>query len=220
MPQPVLLAVDIERSGDNPTQHATLAIGACVMHEGKTLAKERWNGYTDDVWFEPRCVREFWSQQPHLLTHFKVAGTQQAAQAAMIAAFQAFRARWERTADAMGARLQLVSDNPEFDVFHLNYMITTLTQDAPIPHAAADGRYLRCWNSDSLCRGALAQLDPAFAAEWGVSARLRELLGATGPQATHFPEDDAESHAYDASLALGLVRGAVSFVKVFDSPAG
>ena len=119
----------------------------------------------------------------------------------------------------MGAPLQLVSDNPEFDVFHLNYMITTLTQDAPIPHGVTGG-YLRCWNSDSLCRGALAQLDPAFAAEWGVSARLRQLLGAPGPQATHFPEDDAESHAYDASLALGLVRGAASFVKVFDGPAG
>ncbi len=208
MSQPVLLAVDIERTGDDPIDHSTIALGMCVMHCGKVLAKRRWNAYSDDVKFDPRCYREFWCSRVHLLKSFESSGTQYALQTEMIRGFQAFRVEWETKAMEMGVGLVLVTDCPEYDIYHLNCAIVRLTSDPPMPYSATPNtnKFLRLWSSDSLCRGVLAKLDPEFQSEWGVNSRLRKLLNVKGPDATHLPEDDAESHAFDASLALGYLQ--------------
>jgi hypothetical protein len=205
---PLLLAFDVEVSGVE-AQCSVVSLGAVAMHRGQVKVRQRWDAYTDRVHFEPRCFREFWWNKMYLLKAFEVPDgvTKDDALRALITGFQQFRAEWETHAAEWGVPLMLVCDCPALDVGSLNALLQQYTPDKPLPYGASSTQYYRLWDADSLARGWLQKVDPAFTSVWGVDQRMEQLLPhLTFPQATHFPDADAERAAFVASVALGLVQ--------------
>ncbi len=198
----MILAFDIERSGDRKGC-STIAIGACLVTDGKVVEKKLWKGYTKDTVFEERCINEFWKNHKETLRTFFVEGkTVEEAESSMIKGFQDFRKQAEEKYSP--ENIVLVSDNPCYDGRHMNNMIEKYTDDLPMPHAVTTKKYGRMWDSDSLCRGVIRGYLPEYSAVWGVDSDLRKLLGKDKTKDSHSPDDDAEDIALTAYYALNM----------------
>lgn len=220
MSQTIVLAFDIERSGGR-CEHDTIAIGASVVDwTFKELDSLFLPGYfkkehfTPTV-FEKRCWEEFWSKHTDILETLKYEGDldKQSRQREMIDQFQRFREKWETTANDLGYRLELVSDNNVYDGGFLNEMIDKMRPgELLMPYTSSKPqKYKSFWETHSEQRGLLMAVDPSFTKNSGFTKRISELyeLPPMMKSHDHNPANDAYTIAYEQQVLLGIRDGKV-----------
>jgi hypothetical protein len=128
------LSLDIE-AGGRSYKHPLVAVGMCLgstQGDGRVL-KRMWTIQVNGTeHFEPRCVKEYWDKTPGLLEKLAV-GAEPAFKVAE--SIRRFLLSLRTTYEPDGKRrITIVSDNPAFDVAHIEYFILTHT-----PSVASSG---------------------------------------------------------------------------------
>jgi len=133
----LVYAFDIETGGATYS-HPVLSIGATVLDNKYTLLdKKKFNGFgvkdldqeKEMALLEKRCIDEFLSQFPEVLSSSRVDETFEQAQRNMIVSFIQNRDMWQKYADENKLKFHLVSDNAIFDGGFVNSLITKYIPD-------------------------------------------------------------------------------------------
>jgi hypothetical protein len=222
-----VLAFDIERAGPTP-DYDTIAIGASVVDgDFNELDSLFVPGYIQSITlFETQCWTEFWSKHQDTLDKLRRHGSMNPAYVHndMIVQFQAFRKKWEQQAAAMGATLELCSDNNVFDGGFVNRMIhdakaVLQVPRMPIPFTVlpdVNGKenYGSFWETHSMQRGLLMAVDPTFIDNgWGYTDHIKTIY-CTPDKANvhahdHLPHHDAFTIACDLQILHAIREGRI-----------
>ncbi len=212
------LGIDIERSGARG-EHDTFCIGAAVRDEN-AHELDRWVGKAyvpGDCAFEERCKTEFWDNNPEALKACEYKGPSRSKperEEAMIRGLLSFIEKWERKADEAGLKLDVVSDNAEFDFGFVDDLIFRHVPDAmPLCYRVTDGKYRRTWDTHCVQRGFLLAVDSEFALNntWGYTKRIEKLYDVPSDSVVHDHEadNDASTIAKENAVLLGIARGTI-----------
>jgi len=126
----LILAVDVERSGPDSMAHSTIAVGVALVAWGvvpdthtafhKLVHRACWGSLSPGTRFDEATWRTFWSKQdPDVLRRFVCTDTATDA-ANRNEAIMFIMAQCHATARAAGVPLHVVSDNPGYDVPHID----------------------------------------------------------------------------------------------------
>jgi hypothetical protein len=225
----IVLAFDIEKAGPK-AEHNVIAIGASVVDQDFNKLDELFVGayFKDKTEFETLCWEGFWSKNVETLQKLEYNGDndEETQQQIMIVAFQEFRKKWEYFASQNGYKFELCTDNNIYDGGFVNQMIAKyLNEYNPIPYNArpsSDGtpEYAPFWETHSMQRGLLMQVDPTYTqnSDWGYSDRINELYEI--PEAIdqnishdHLPHHDAYTIACDLQILHGIQNRTITFKK-------
>lgn len=149
---PYILAYDIEGTGQFLGSCGIVAIGATLHdpHTGLVVQDPLTGKYicvelhlrTDGVEWEEACRREFWDRRPELLAKLSEGAIHPQEAMRELALFH----EWVMLVTQ--GHVQVVSDNPAYDVGFLNWYITTYTPGKPSLHYITGSyRGVRCVNS-------------------------------------------------------------------------
>lgn len=112
-----VLAIDVERTGCY-YKNQTLAVGLALYVPGEGISNYRFTPDRDaNIKWETRCIDEFWSKNQDLLKDILDTPTQ----------------KWEHLTniindlDTKYPNLMICSDNPAYDIAHLNYELQSHT---------------------------------------------------------------------------------------------
>ena len=180
-----VLSIDIEKGGDSPVFHPILAIGVCFGSRARSpgrgvswvVKKQTWcldpfPGQT----MEDRCVREFWSENAPLLERIKksAAGQDPILQ---LKSFSDWLSSLSTT--LAGARIVILSDNPSYDIGHLDHALCSRGLRALPLRLLGDGRYRSIGDPTEMIEGQ--------GSRDLIQARVNERVAHD-----HWPENDAE----------------------------
>jgi hypothetical protein len=169
------LSVDIETSGPSVIQNGILAIGICLADiVGNTLFKKRIDVQLDSIHsFDPVCVENFWLK-PGPQKVLKVI------QANPIPAEDAIKSFIDFVDECDSKyRLEIISDNPTFDFYFLNFYLDKYLQRKPLNYKFGH-IYRTLTDSTSFLRGCFG---PKY---------RNMIVKFPGIKHDHFPENDAE----------------------------
>ncbi len=173
----VLIGIDIETLGRAMVKHPLVAIGVCLATLDKGVIEKRTWCMQPEAHQEPekRCMDEFWSKHADVLEriqkHAKPLGEQ-------MLDFNAWLLSVEKRFPASeGYRIVVLSDNPSFDVGHIDYWLETKCGAPPLHYSRDGTRYNSIVNPDDML--SMAEFD-------------KQRIGNHLAIATHWPEDDAE----------------------------
>lgn len=164
----MVLAVDIETSGPRVLQNGILAIGMCLgtVH-GRVLDKHRIDVKLDmNRVFDTQCMEDFWNKTGPK----QVLDVIRQHPLSPKAAIEEFVRRVD-SYDTM-YDLIIISDNPTFDLYFLNYYVEYYLQRKPLNYKFGE-HYRKLVDAGSMRRKKQLRLPP-------------------GVKHDHFPENDAE----------------------------
>lgn len=190
------LALDVESAGRS-FDHPLLAVGFCFGGEQKVVEKRLWKISMLEGWtFEPRCKAEFWDKHPERLAALQSGAQSPSRVAAEISVYLAdLVARFEP--DGV-RRIEIVSDNPAFDVAKLDYFLYTNTV-----HRA--GEYVPFRYFGDRYRNVV---DPSERIEAFEAWQGYERWRPAGVGHDHSPENDAEDIFFQMVYADELTKNA------------
>lgn len=215
-----IIAVDIEASGMNPFVHSILEIGAVCLDTDTLEVVSRFEVNIKDrdgARWEPRCLREFWTNPENCETRVVHALLERIEQAGVApkAAIEQFWA-WLQAQHTAGHPVkQIVSDNVAFDVAWLDHeLLKHGVSDQPLAYAfcsfdgetgAAGGRqYKQARSLTDLMKGACRQngwvRDETLFAALGVAAE--DTPEARGLVHDHRAVNDAHKMAHVYALIV------------------
>ena len=172
----MIVAVDIETSGPSVLRNGILAIGFCLGDmKGSVIQKKRIHVALDDHHtFDERCLTDFWDKPANK----KVLETIQVNTSPPAKAIREF----VQAIDTFDEHYQvsLVSDNPTFDFYFLNYYLDYYLKRKPLNYMFGE-IYRSLIDSKSFLRRYL-----------GCNYRKSMQLKFHGVKHDHFPENDAE----------------------------
>jgi hypothetical protein len=212
---PIVLAPDIEMSGNNPQEYDLLGLGISIVDgDRKEIEKHFFPCYfPKNTKFEPKCWDEFWSKHPKKLEELIYTGNKKKNDRIkeIIIEFQSIRKKWEDISTELGYDYYLVSDNNVFDGGIINYFIVNYTKDMPIPYTASKGEYSSFYETSSLLKGFLLSVDSknSLKKNWGFFKRINELydIPEKEKQHDHNPANDAYTIAYEFQSILAIAKG-------------
>ncbi len=191
--------LDIE-SGGRHASDTLVAVGLCVASTRDGVLHKLRVVPPDGNRFEPRCIIEYWSKNAHLLQIFE---TEKCASVCEALGRIEQLLSWERQTCPPGAqapsayneRAVLVSDNPAYDVAHLDAAMERWRPGHVPLHYTRAGAYRPV--QDPSERVDALGLD---------GAKLKAFLGAINVRHTHMPDDDAEHHVWLLFLAKAYAQ--------------
>lgn len=140
-----ILVIDIETSGPSVLKNGILAVGYCLgdMY-GNVLEKKRVNFELDDrKEFDSVCMNEFWNRsgpKKALDVIRKNTINEKRATEIVVSRIDEFDSKYD---------LLLVSDNPSFDFYFLNYYVELYMSRKPLNYALGK-KYRRIYDAKSL----------------------------------------------------------------------
>lgn len=188
----VAFVFDVETRGDDAIQHGIVSIGVCVgrLDRVEILHKERFDmkplSYRTldspelkEQTFDERCVREFWSKHPDILSQIQADAKDPLVQ------IRAFRALLDRYPEAI-----IVSDNVGFDCRLVNHYLSVAGLPS-LQFNADSTKYRLLHDANEYARG-VARLD--YTVKWFSKSAIIEQydLPVDLNVRDHLPENDAE----------------------------
>jgi hypothetical protein len=208
--QTVYLSLDIEKGG-NTFDHPLLAVGVCVADFTKGVSKKR-------TWcclqrpgqsFELRCIYEFWCKYPEVLRRIDVEGKPLEEQ---MKSFSEFLHQLDAQFPSEQYNVVLISDNPSFDIEHLDHYFCEITKEVPIRYSRAN-KYRSVEDPSER----LEALDM-----WKEEGELLKSVPFVNHD--HYPENDAEKIFWQHVLAMAagnlLKKDGMTLAKVKEQLAG
>lgn len=182
--QIVIMAIDIEASGQNVIKNGILSIGYYVGDcYGNKIIKGRFSFQLEkEMVFEKRCVDEFWKNHIDVLDVL-----QQEAQP-----IKEQISNFINLVDNLDEQynLMIISDNKDFDIGFINYYLAKYLDRNPLNFKFGNGEYRQIYDTDSYSRGA-AMMD--YTKPWTSDKDIMKMLNfEVNKTMTHFPDDDAE----------------------------
>lgn len=164
-----VLAVDIEASGSSKSRNGIVSIGASLQNSNSTeLASFQINlALADDKAYDEKCLTEFWHKYPAM---YNFVQENAIAPAQAINKFTNFINQIEQTYNQHG-QLQVVSDNPRFDIAWLNDYIDQYTACYTLDYNMF-GEFRFIWDVNSMMKVLLAITKQNNTANWGFADRL------------------------------------------------
>jgi len=211
----IVLAFDIEMSGNNPQEFDLLGLGISVIDENKEeLEHQLFPCYfPKQTKFEEKCWDEFWSKHEDKLKLLEYKGNKRKEERLkeVITAFQNIRRHWELTASELKNNYNIVSDNNVFDGGIINHYIIKYTKDMPLPYTASEGKYSSFYETSSLFKGFLLATDPEFSLnnEWGFFKKIQEIhnIPKFEREHDHNPANDAYTIACEFQSVMKICKG-------------
>lgn len=182
----IYMALDIEKGG-NTYDHPLLAVGICIGDlEKGTLKKRTWCcRQKPGQEFELRCIYEFWYKYPLILKRIDEESLPLDDQ---MHAFAQFLYDIDKEYPEDQYTITLLSDNPSFDIEHLDYYLCTITKTLPVRYSR-NNKYRSVDDPSER----LSALDM-----WTVESEvLKNVVNHD-----HYPENDAEKIFFQHVLAL------------------
>ena len=186
----VYLALDIECTGENPWTSSVIAIGACLGRQDGTVLEQRF-WYLQPLPGESMSTKthtEFWDKNADVL---KVIESGAKPGVGQVREFT----EWLRALAGKYAELELVSDNPSFDLGRIDILIGRAglgTEFGSIRYMGSN-RYIKARDPSSELRAAkrigTKERVELLLAQWRAHYRV--------PVHDHLPMNDATSIYYD-----------------------
>ena len=232
----LVIAFDIETTGQYPTENDTLQIGISVVSpypDCCILDSYLWSEYRPEspekYEFEGRCNVEFWSKNPTLLSHISQltdrTRTVEESREQGIVGFMLFCKKWETKCEENSIKLWKATDDKSFDSMFLNVMIERYIHKNPkyagetftnvLPYTASNPKQRNLIETNALQWGILLGL---FGKKYikkppgqGDSFELEFDIKKGSEQITHDHQADHDAYYIGRQLqiCLALARGEI-----------
>ena len=187
----VIMTVDIETSGPSILRNGILSIGICVGTHKGVLEKKRIDiKLSDDRVYDQQCMQQFWHYHPTL--HQNIQKDAVVPHIGM-QAFVNFICKYESR-----YHVKIVTDNPSFDVYFINYYLEKYTNSLPLTYTL-DGKYRPIYDIKSAAKAVLGHKH---------FKNIQKYMTKNYPsiQRDHYPDNDAEylyyTYRYITSISL------------------
>ena len=187
--------IDVEKGGAR-CMDSLIAIGIAVGSPARgVIEKKRWC-FPNVNRFEPRCISEFWSKYSDLLLELTEEGKTKKTEKQ----FQDF-AIWlahheqvtvpKQVPGGYNGKARLVTDNPSFDVSHVDFAWEQVEPDHTSLHYTRAGSYRPV---DDPTERLTAQ-----GIDW---KKIDKFMEGIGVSHDHRPENDAEKHLWQLFISM------------------
>lgn len=227
----VVLAIDVERLGQDPTQYSTVECAASVVTEYPELKEldsfshseyRSQQEYSSHYKFEPQCKTSFWDKNPHLLRDIEadtpVDISVEESRKRMIEGLCTFINSWRIKCESTpNCHFIITMDNKICDAHTVNALVNQyLGKDHPILPLTFDSppRYQKIHETTSLIWGILmggGYMNPVDQKGSSGGSLLRSLYDIPPYERshTHRARDDAYVTACDYQVCLAISRGQI-----------
>jgi hypothetical protein len=187
-----IFSVDVETSGPDPLFNGILSIGYCLGDfEGNVLEKKRIDLKLDvDQTLDSQCFANFWSKPGPA----KVLKTIQKNPVSSFQGIKFFVSRLDQFDKHYD--LQIITDNPSFDLYFLNFYISKYLNRRPLNYKFGKS-YRRITDSRSFQVGKFGNSYKGI-----VNRHVKQSTN----KHDHFPDNDAEYIYRCYIVAMGLDR--------------